>query len=70
MEDIDLQTVLQLCDQWALGHEGKELALDGERHWHDQAHEDDHLGHQKEEDLYVLVSMKSSMDSMVQRTRL
>jgi hypothetical protein len=42
---------LQLCDERVLADEGKELALDGEWHWHDQRHEDDHLEDEKSEDL-------------------
>lgn len=46
-----LHAILQLCYDWALGDEGKELAAPGEREGNDEGHEDDHLGHQEEEDL-------------------
>lgn len=70
MEAIYLQPILQFRDYWALGYEGKEFAFDCERHWHDQAHEDNHLGHQQEKDLGILVSLHISMEGKMRRTRL
>ena len=46
-----LHAILNLSNNWALGYEGKELSLDSEGKWDDQANKDHHLEHQKEEDL-------------------
>ena len=46
-----LQAILELGYQRVLGDEGEECAAPCEWQWDDKSHEDDHFGHQQEEDL-------------------
>jgi hypothetical protein len=46
-----LHSILQFRYYRALGDEREELTAPSEWQWDDESHEDDHLGHQQEEDL-------------------
>jgi hypothetical protein len=48
-----LHGILYLRYKWTLGDEGEELSLQFVRKWDDEAHKDDHLGHEQEEDLPI-----------------
>lgn len=50
-DEAYLHAILQLRDDWALGDKGEELTAPGERQRDDESAEDEHLRHQKEEDL-------------------
>lgn len=45
------KTILQFCYNFALGYESEQLPASLEGHGHDETSEDEHLCHQKDEDL-------------------
>ena len=54
-----LQPILCLGHYRRFCYEVEQLAFERERHWHDQGHEEDHLGHEEHEHLEELSVRKS-----------
>ena len=52
-----LHAILKLRHDWTFGYEVEHPSFEGEWHWDDKGHEEDHLGHEEDEHLIdMLVS--------------